>query len=215
MKRTFLVVVGLVFSMLASAVEVFPVTGANAAGRVGDRVFVNLTYNYGAAFSVIVEDFQFTYQFANMTFVPEASTIDMLQPGQTLHQYADAVRVFAQAHQGGVLENLNPTLTQPELKGYAMSFYTADGIGHGRSGLVHLSIAFDILPSATPGPKLVSFTTANVIVDVAETEYGYPAALRNMAVVVTAVPEPGVALMLLSGLVLLGARALQSSPRVH
>jgi hypothetical protein len=58
------------------------------------------------------------------------------------------------------------------------------------------------LPTASTGTKLVSFTSNNVIVDMAETEYTYPVALQSLGVVV-AVPEPRVALLMSAGLALI------------
>ncbi len=162
----------------------FPVQGTGASGRPGDRVYVELIYNYGASFGVIAEDLQFEYQFANMTFVPAASTIDVFG-NQNLLQYATTLGQFALAHQGSVLVNLNAPGSTPDLKGYALSFFTADGIPQVRSGIVRLVLAFDILAAAPLGVNRVSFTSGNLLVDQAETELRYPTALQNLNVTVT------------------------------
>lgn len=175
--------------LLASSIHAadFPVQGFGASGNPGTRVFVELTYNYGAHFGVIAEDLQFEYQFANMTFVPAASTIDVSGAPQDLLQYATALGQFAQIHQGAVLVNLNVPGSTPAFKGYALSFYTADGMPHVRSGIVRLRLAFDILSAAPLGINKVSFTPGNVLVDEAETEFRYPIALQNLSVAVPTV----------------------------
>jgi hypothetical protein len=185
--------------------DVFPVQGADASGRPGDRVFVDLTYNYGAGFNATVEDFALEYANAGLTFVPQATTIGPSGAPQSLSDYIDSLRTFAQAHQGSVLENTDPILPQPDRKGYALSFFTADGVGQPRSGEVRLRAAFDILATATPGSSYqVSFPDRNVLVNEAGTEFFYPAALQDLRVTVTAVPEPATAVMLLSGLAVIG-----------
>jgi|GEM_PF-1771794 len=164
----------------------FPVQGTGATGQPGERVFIELTYDYGARFGVIVEDLQFEYQFASMTFVPAASTINVSGAPQNLLQYADSLKQFAQAHQGDVLVNTNVQGSTPDFKGYALSFYTADGTPHVRSGLVRLRLAFDILPAAPLVANKVSFTDRNTLVDEAENEFRYPTALQNLNVTVAA-----------------------------
>jgi len=205
MKRMLLS--GILLAALGMNVQaaVFHVTGASAVGKPGDQVFVDLTYDYGTGFEVIVEDLQFVYQFANMTFVPGASTIDVSGTAQSLPDYASALLQFAQSHSGNVLVNLDPAVPDPTLKGYALSFFTADGTGQVRSGLVHLDLAFDILPTAQPGAQRVSFITAhNGLVDASFNQYTYPSALQNLSVTVEAVPEPQGVLMLLLGLAVAG-----------
>lgn len=179
----------------------FPVQGISASGLPGEQVFVRLVYDYGGSFSVIAEDLQFEYQASAMTFNPDASTINVAGNQRTLTQFTDTLRTFAQQHQGNLLVNLNPTVSLAGYKGYAMSFYTADGIAHTRSGPAQLDIAFDILPDATEGSYPVSFTTNNVLADADGNEFKYPAALQNLSVtVMAAVPEPLVSLMLLPGI---------------
>jgi hypothetical protein len=205
MKRMLLS--GIVLAALGMNVQaaVFQVTGASAVGKPGDQVFVDLTYDYGTGFEVIVEDLQFVYQFANMTFVPSASTIDVSGTAQSLSDYASALLQFAQSHSGNVLVNLDLAPGDPTLKGYALSFFTADGTGQVRSGLVHLDLAFDIRPTAQPGTQRVSFITAhNGLVDASFNQYTYPSALQNLSVTVEAVPEPQGVLMLLLGLAVAG-----------
>lgn len=210
-----LLVGGLVLALAGSGVQaqVFPVQGTGASGHAGDRVFVNLVYDYGASFRAVAEDLQFEYQFAGMTFVPDASLIDVFGAPQNLLQFADNLRAFAQAHQGNVLVNLNPAASGPDYKGYALSFFTADGMPQLRSGQVHLNVAFDILANALPGQYKVSFTDKNVLVDDLGNEFGYPVALQNLSVTVTAVPETQLAVMLLPGLVVVGLYARRRAGR--
>lgn len=203
---------------VAQAVE-FPVYGTGATGHAGDRVLVSLVYDYGASFGAIAEDLQFEYQFASMTFVPEASTIDVFGVPQNLLQYEVSLREFAELHGGSVVVNLDAPASLPDYKGYALSFYTGDGSPQTRAGLVTLHVAFDILGSALPGSSEVAFPNTNVLFDEGGTDFTYPAALQHLSVTVTAVPEPQIAWLLLAGLALLGGyarhRSKLSNPRDH
>ena len=196
-------------SMLLAASSIraadFPVTGSGASGHPGDRVYIELTYNYGASFSAIAEDLNLQYQAAGLSMVAADSTINILG-NQTLAQYATSLQIFAQAHSGGVLVNLNPTLGAG-LKGYALSFYAADGTGHDRSGTVHLKVAFDILNTATPGSNYTVSFANSVLVNMAGDEFPYPAALQNLKLNVAAVPEPAAAYLMLAGLAWVGVKA--------
>lgn len=201
-SKRFLMVGSLLLALVAGRgqAQVFPIQGTGAEGAPGQQVFVRLVYDYGASFSLIAEDLQFEYQFAGITFNPDASTIDVSGSPQSLTQFADSLRTFAQMHQGNVLVNLNPSAGLPGYKGYALSFFTSDGSSHIRSGQVHLDVAFDILPNAVPGAYAVSFTGRNALADADGNEFTYPVALQNLAVNV--VPEPHIALMLLPGIAL-------------
>ena len=188
----------------------FPVTGSGATGHPGDRVFVDLTYDYGASFNAIAEDLNIQYPGVVLKMAPDASTIDMGGATRNLHAYADMLEVFAQAHFGSVLENTDPVLPGG-LEGYAMSFYTADGTGQARSGLVHLRVAFDIPVSTAPARYKVSFVNS-VLADEGGAEFAYPDALQSLSVtVLSAVPEPATAWLLLSGCGLLGLDARRRS----
>ena len=206
MNRT---VTGVVFwlamGLLGSArADVFAVQGGNAAGKPGDRVFVELTYDYGAGFNVIVEDLALEYEHAGILFVRDQSTIGAPGMQGSYSAYVDSLKTFAQTHSGSMLENTNPILPQPDRKGYALSFFTADGVGQPRSGLVQFRAAFDILASAVPGKSYaVSFPQTNVLVNEVGTEFFYPSALGSLHV--TAVPEPEIAFMMVPGLVLVAA----------
>lgn len=208
---------GLLLALWGSGVQAaeFPVSGMDAHGKPGDRVFVDLTYDYGPGFGVIAEDLQFEYQFAGMTFKPEASTIDVFGTPQNLLDYATTLRTFAQAHSGNVLVNLDPITSRADYKGYALSFYTADGAPQPRSSKVNLLAAFDILAGAVPGRYEVSFGSANLLADEAGNEFTYPGALQQLGVTVTvtAVPEPEIAWMLLPGLALVGLVARRRASR--
>lgn len=208
-SRKFLMVGALFLALTAGRgqAQVFPIQGSGAQGHPGEQVFVRLVYEYGASFSVIADDLQFEYQFAGITFNPDASMIDVSGSPQSLTQFADSLRTFAQLHQGNLLVNLNPSTALPGYKGYALSFFTSDGSPHVRSGQVHLDVAFDILPSAAPGSYAVSFTGNSALADADGNEFTYPVALQNLAVTVTAaVPEPHMALMLLPGIALVALR---------
>ena len=188
------------------AQEIFPIVGTSASGRPGDRVFVDLAFDYGAGLGVTVEDLQFEYQFAGITFILAASTIGPAGGPQGLVPYTDALRTFAQAHSGSVLVNAAAPGSQAGYTGYALSFYTLDDTPHMRTGTIHLRLAFDILPTAPLGFYGVPFGDRNFLGNVVGDEWSYPTELRNLGVLV--VPEPQIALMLLPGLalVLFGAR---------
>jgi len=182
--------------------EEFPVEGRGASGRPGDRVFLELIYDYGEGFAVIVEDFEIQYPHDALMFLPDASTIDLPGTRRNLREYADTLRQFAATHQGNVLENLDPILSRLDRKGYFTSFYTLDGTPDVRSGKVLLKASFDILPTAKPGSYQVAFTEKNLLVDEFENEFSYPSSLQSLGVNVLAIPEPQIALMLLPGLAL-------------
>lgn len=173
-------------------------------------MFVSLVYDYGASFGVMAEDLKFEYQFTGMTFRPDISTIDVFGTAQDLGTYVASLRQFAQAHLGDVLVNLDPP-APPDYKGFALSFYTADGVSQERSGLVHLNVAFDILSNAAPGPYAVTFSSASgeesLLADADGNAFVYPAALQQLSVTVSAVPEPHHTAMLLLGLGIVGVCA--------
>ena len=212
MKKTFVWGACLCASLLGSTVQALdiPVTGTGAIGREGETVHVVLDYDYGASFAAIVEDLQFEWQFAGITFMPAESTIGAtllrgdpaLQP---LPQNLNAAQQFALAHSGGFLVNPAMPGSEAGYTGWSMSFYTADGVAHLRSGHVYLALAFKILPTAPPGVFKVRFTNGNVLVDLQEAEYSFPSAARSLFV--TVVPELGIAWMLLPGLALVGLSA--------
>lgn len=170
----------------------FPVTGKGASGKPGDRVFVELTYDYGPSFNVLAEDFAFTYDNAALLYRPGESTIDLYAPIKTLPQH---VGILA----GGALDNLMPNE-------YRLSYSSVTG--QVRSGLVHVAAAFDILPGTAPGNYRVSFS-GNL--SDGDNEFSYSPDLQALTITVAAalapVPEPGAALMLVSGMLLLGSVA--------
>lgn len=194
---------GLALALLGSAAwaEDFKVHGISGEGLPGRTAFVDLVYDYGhygPGFGVQVEDLQFEYEFANITFAAGKSTVGAAAQG--FQPYMDSLRIVANGLGGNLV--VNPDKGSPlGFKGYAMSFYT-DGRQQPRSGQVTLHLAFDILPSALAGPNLVRFTDKNLIVDGAGNEYTYSTALQQLSVNV--VPEPQIAWLLLPGLALVG-----------
>lgn len=180
----------------------FGVSGKSAAGRPGERVFVEVVYDYGAGSGFTVEDLQFEYLFDGISFNPTATTIGASGAAPlALMAYVDALTAFAQAHSGSVLMNLNAPGSTASFKGVALSYQVTAG-AQFRSGEVHLNLAFDILGAALPGIRPVSFTDMNALVDDQGTEFSYPAAMKQLSVSV--VPEPQIAWLLLPGLALVG-----------
>ena len=187
------ILAGLALAIFGTAqAQEFPVTGKGASGKAGDRVLVELTYDYGPSFKVVAEDFAFIYDNAALLYVPGASTIDLYAPIKTLPQHVGILG-------GGALDNLMPNE-------YRLSYSSVTG--QVRSGLVHIAAAFDILPGAAPGDYRVSFS-GNL--SDGDNEFSYSPDLQNLNINVAAqlapVPEPGAALMLLSGMLLVGAVA--------
>lgn len=211
--KPFIALGGLALAIWAGAAQAgdFPISGSGATGHAGDRVFVSLVYDYDVGFGVMAEDLQFEYQFASMTFVPDASTIDVFGVTQNLVQYEASLQQFARDHQGDATANLDAVGSAPDFRGYALSFYTGDGATQGRIGLVHLHVAFDILATAAPGVSQVSFTDVNGLFDGYGNGFTYPAELQHLSVTVTAVPEPHIGWMLLAGIGLIGCHRLRRS----
>lgn len=200
----------LVLGFLSAAVgyaQEFPIHGSNASGRAGERVFLELTYDYGASFQDVVEDLALDYPSQVLTFRPDASIIDMFNTSRTLIQHAAVLLAFAQANGGNVVANAIPLGLPDGIGGYRLSFYTT-GAAQLRSGVVRLQAAFDIHPNAAPGDYKVSFGADNVLVDTNGSEFSYPADLQNLqiSVLATAVPEAPGLTMLLAGLALIGTR---------
>jgi len=193
--------------LCSSQVQALAVRGSSATGSPGDRVFVDVTYDYGAGLDVIVEDLMIQHPAQGLSLVPDASTINLFGTQRNLREYAALLQQFAHAHLGDALENTDPTLGAG-LKGYALSFFTADGTGHSRSGLVHLQVAFDIAGDAPAVNFGVSFVNS-LLVNVAGDEYDYAADLRGLSVTVQSrgsVPEPASAWLVLTGIVMIGLR---------
>lgn len=181
----------------------FPVQGSNAAGRPGDQVVVELNYDYGAGFEAIADGFSFEYPNQALSFVRAASTVTASGVQKSWSDYEAALGAFG--HGGLFTPN-----DQPDAPGgvgfYAYSFFTDGSAGHLRIGDVKVSLVFAIKPAAVPGSYGITFPESNVLADIDENEYGYPAALQNLQVTVQAlaVPEPAMALMLLPGLAVVG-----------
>ena len=215
MSKAMWVVGGLALALLGSGAraEDFKVQGINGAGLPGGTGFVDLVYDYGyygPGFGVQIEDFQFEYEIAGITFAAAKSTVGAsAASSQGFLAYMDALKQAANDLGGNVLSNPNKA-SPAGFKGYAMSFYT-DGRQQPRSGQVTMHLAFDILPTALSGPYVVSFTNKNLIVDGAGNEYTYPAALPHLGV--TVVPEPQIAWLLLPGLALVGLYSRRRADR--
>lgn len=205
MKRLLIAVSAALALAGAAQADQFPVQGSNASGRAGEQVFIDLTYDYGVGFEIMVEDFAVEYSKLALNFLPDASTIDTFGSPQSLTDYAQLLKSFAQGNGGNMLENPAPAGLADGLGGYRMSFFTDGTAGQMRRGQVHLRAAFEIKPDAAPGDYRISFGGDNVLADINESEYTYPAALQDMRItVLSAVPEPAMALLLLPGLALVG-----------
>ena len=208
MKKVLIAVAAALALAGAAQAEEFSVQGSNASGRAGEQVFIDLTYNYGDGFEIIVEDFAVDYSTLALNFLPGASTIDTFGPPQSLTDYAQTLKSFASTHGGNMVENLAPQGLADDLGGYRISFFTDGLAGQMRHGEVHLRAAFAIKADAAPGVYRVSFGEANTLVDINESEYSYPGSLQGMSItVLSAVPEPTMALLLLPGLALVGWQA--------
>jgi hypothetical protein len=178
----------------AFAIEL-PLEGGHVFGRPGETVPLDFTYDYGSDLSFMVEDLVLLFPSPALSFNVGLSTFGAVgEAPQSLGDYIFALQIFALPHFGGVLANAgNPGE-------YRMSYFTADGAGQDRSGKVQFHAAFDIAADAAPGDYQVSLS--GTWYDPEETEY------TAMAVgVVSVVPEPAMALLLLPGLALVGWQA--------
>lgn len=204
----------LLWTILAIAVSApraaeFPVNGIDGSGPVGGRAFIELVYEYGSRFAVVVEDFEVHYPGDVLTLVTDQSTIDLFGVTRSLSEHVGALSQFAAAHQGSVVENADLVLPNAHT-GYFLSFFVSDGAAQVRNGQVRLRMAFEVSATAVPGDYSVSFTGRNVLVDEAENEFSFPAAMRSLNVgVLSAVPEPQSALLLLIGLMFVAGSAFR------
>lgn len=189
--------------------SVFPVQGIDGSGPVGGRAFIELVYEYGSRFAVVVEDFEVHYPGDVLTLVTDQSSIDLFGVARSLSDHLGALSQLAAAHQGSVVENADIALPNA-YRGYFFSFFLSDGAAQTRNGQVRLRLAFDVSATAVPGEHAVSFTGRNLLVDDVDNEFSYPEALRSLHVnVLSAVPEPSRTLLLLIGLACVAGGAVR------
>jgi hypothetical protein len=201
------------FAAAAVQAQEVDVQGTGASGLPGDRVFVELSYDFGDSFKVIAEDFQLRYPNEVLRFVREASTVFLEFPvanpilanqwtpeSPSLSNYVQDLQFYAAVTYGTLLEH-----NDPDQGIYNLSFLVGNG-AHDRSGQVDMHLAFDIDTDAAPGDYPVSFAAITNLTNEAGIEFRYPASAQNLQVTVQAavVPEPAAALMLLPGLALVG-----------
>lgn len=209
----------------ASAVhaqDVLSVEGTGATGTPGDRVFVTLSYDYGAGLEAVVEDFRFTYDSSVLSFLFPASTVVRGGLSQSLEAHIDDLDDVAD--EASAKFNLLPDPgSPPDAGNFRLAYSQPDFFGAPgdfRQGSVIFNLAFEIADAAPAGNTFVSLagsklTTFDANFFVA-TEYSYPAALRSVQVTVqavSAVPEPAMALMLLPGLALIGMQVRRRRAR--
>ena len=84
MKRLLTTIVAALTLAGAAQADQFRVQGSNASGRAGEQVFIDLTYDYGDGFEIMVEDFAVEYSKLALNFLPDASTIDTFGFPQSL-----------------------------------------------------------------------------------------------------------------------------------
>jgi hypothetical protein len=175
----------------AFAVEL-PLEGGHVFGSPGETVLLDFTYDYGSGLSIAVEDLALLFPSPALSFNVGLSTVGAVgEAPQSLSDYIFALQAFALPHFGGVVPNAgNPGE-------FRMSYFTADLAGHDRIGPVQFHAAFDIAADAAPGDYQVSLS--GTLYDREENEF-MPTAFG----VVSAVPEPAMALLLLPGLALVG-----------
>ena len=65
----------------------FPVQGIDGSGPVGGRAFIELVYEYGSRFAVVVEDFEVHYPGDVLTLVTDQSTIDLFGATRSLNEH--------------------------------------------------------------------------------------------------------------------------------
>ena len=198
---------------LVHAQDPFSITATGATGAPGDRVFVTLTYDYGTGVEVIAENFDFSYDSPELSFVFDDSTIVHDGGLQSLAGHIEALELIAAPSRGLASFNLAPNTLPAGKGGFQLAFTQPDFFGfpgHVRTGQVVFNAAFDIAATAPDGDYFVSFGSSKLTDFQSQTfdviEYGYPAALNNVQVTVQAavVPDPEAVLMLLPGLLMVG-----------
>ncbi len=224
MKKAVLLIASIAM-FAASAVQAqdpFSVSATGASGAPGERVFVTLTYDYGAGVEVIAENFDFTYDSPELSFVFTDSTLVHDGVSQSLADHIADLERIAAAGRGFASFNLTPNPLPVGKGGFQLGFTQPDFFGFPgqvRTGQVVFNAAFDIAATAPDGNYFVSFGSSKLTDFQSQTfdviEYGFPAALNNVQVTVQAavVPEPAVALMLLPGLLLVGLHARRRRAR--
>lgn len=178
------------------------ITGSGATGSPGGPAVVEVVVDFGTDFQMASQDIRFQYDPSRLNFVADDSVVHLGGTPMTWAAYLTHL-----LGSGLVIQNFNDAFVEVGQKGYALSFAGAIA----RSGPMQLSLSFDILPGAAPGPTQVTFkgsTLANAV----EEEFYFPDSLVSpgLAVTVTAVPEPSQAILLLAGVGLLAAWRLRA-----
>lgn len=168
------------------------VTASGSTAQPGGQAQLALTIDFGESFELIAQDLLFQYDAGVLDFSAANSSVQFGNVSQSWTAYVSQL-----SNEGVVVENFNAPANTPGRTGYVLSF-----VGdQQRAGLMQMSLAFDVLQGASPGPSMVTFagsTMANAL----EQEFPFPVALSSpgVAINVTPVPEPTQSLLFLAGL---------------
>lgn len=200
--------VSLLLAGAASVQAALPtVSGSASAGTPGGHVVIELVFDYGSGFEVMVEDFKFQYDPGVLEFVAAGSSVQIGGAPKEWLTYVGELQTLAQGNAGMFVVNANDATVAAPRRGYALSFLTDGSVGHPRDGVVRYALGFDVKAGAPIGTTKVTFD-GSVMYDLLEQEFVYPdgLAVTGLSVNVTAVPEPAQALLLLAGLGIIAAR---------
>ena len=214
--RLMLVALGVLMTAAGTSVRAdVTVDGSSVNGMPGTRVFLELIYHYGnpPGVKITLEALDFDYPskvFAGsvlsdaLTFLPEASSIDLFGP-QSLPEYIQTLADFADTHGGNVTtRHAEVTPAVVPSRGRYVQIFSMDSVGQSRVGNVSLKLAFNVHQTAPPGFYPIVFPDdRNLLIDESLNEFAFASPIQNIGVNVLAVPEPKIALMLLPGLALI------------